>query len=329
MKLKQYPFNTSPTITVVRDTDGQFYLQDGTGKRKSLDRDEARELIYLHKPNDKKNESQYTNIPIGEQWFGHKEFFEHGKAFVRIAHNELSRDWKETYGLAFPETHRSTAYNLLHGIELGLKAFILFMNERLLPNDLKENYGHNLNKLLMDASENGLEIERCVVIPYDDQSRDEEEVSGSMPKSNWLEEVFGKASSEDERRLDFAIGINFTRYAMKGTEFPISIYEEQEYYYLASIAGMAYTLFNEIRNTDGFFDHKQRDRHDEFEIWLQELHTQRKNHILSDEETAEKLAELDKLIDSCDDLPSPDKEPDWEEQLEIIRQPNGRRTTST
>ena len=328
MKLKQYPFNTSPTITVVRDTDGQFYLQDDTGKRKSLDRDEARELIYLHKPNDKKNESQYTNIPIGEQWFGHKEFFEHGKAFVRIAHNELSRDWKETYGLAFPETHRSTSYNLLHGIELGLKAYMLFTDERLLPIDLKQNYKHSLRNLLIDVRRNGLEFERCVVIPFENQF-EEENVLGATPENTWLDEVFGKASNEDERRFDIAIGINFERYAVKGTEYPISIYEGQEYYYLASIAGMAYTLFNEIRNTDGFFDRIRRDRHDEFEIWLQELHTQRKNYILSDEEAAVKLAELDKLFDSCDDLPGPDKEPNCEEQLEIIRQPKGRRTTST
>ena len=205
---------------------------------------------------------------------------------------------------------------------------MIFNDERLLPIDLKDNYGHNIQKLLIDTRKNGLEIERCVVIPYDDKSRDEEEVSGSMPKSNWLEEVFGKASSEDERRLDIAIGIKFRLYAMKGTEFPISIYEEQEYYYLASIAGMAYTLFNEIRNTDGFFDRIRRDRHGEFEIWLQELHTQRKNYILSEKEAVEKLAELDDFFDSCADLPGPDREPDWEEQLEIIRQPKGRRTTS-
>ncbi len=328
MKLKQYHFNTSPNITVVRDTEGRFYQQDGTGKRKSLDRDEARELINLHIRNDKKNESQFTHTPIGEQWFGHREFFEHGKEFVRIARNELSRDWKKSFDLLFPETHQSTVYNFLHGVELGLKAYMLFKDERILPIDLKGNYGHNIQKLLIDARKNSLEFERCVVIPYENQS-EEEDILGAYPENTWLAEVFGNASSEDERRHDIAIGINFERYAMKGTEYPISIYEGQEYYYLASIAGIAYTLFNEIRNTDGFFDRKRRDRHDEFEIWLKELHTQRKNYILSEKEAIEKLAELDTFFDKCDDLPGPKSEPDWEEQLEVIKQSKGSGTTNT
>ena len=292
MKLKQHRFNISTNRAVERDTEGRFFLHDGTGKRKTLERDEARKLINLHRLNDNRNEFQFTQGTIGEQWFGHKEFFEHGKEFVRIAHNELSRDWKRTFDLLFPETHQSTAYNFLHGVELGLKAYMLFKDERLLPIDLKGNYGHNIKKLLIDARSKGLEVERCVVIPHEDQPEDENGVLGLPLENNWLEEVFGKASNEDERRFDTAVGLNVERYAMKGTEYPISIYEEQEYYYLASIAGLAYTLFGQIRNTDGFFDHKRRNRHGEFDTWLQELHTQRRNYILSEEEAVEELAEL-------------------------------------
>lgn len=334
MKLKQHRFNISPNTTVERDTEGCFFLHDGSGKRKSLDRDEARNLLNLHRLNDTRNESQLIHGTIGEQSFSHKEFFEYGKEFVQVGRNELSRNWKETFGLSFPETHRSTAYNFLHGIELGLKAYMLFKDERLLPFDLKwnrdqniVNYGHNIRKLLVDARSNGLAIERCIVIPREDQSEDENDGLGLRLEDNWLEEVFGKASNEDERRFDMAVGLNIERYAQKGTEYPISIYEGQECCYLASIAGFAYTLFGQIRNTDGFFDRKRRDLHCEFDTWLQELHAQRKNHILSEDEVVEQLAELDDFFHGCDDLAGPEREPDWEEQLEIIMQPNVRRTT--
>lgn len=308
---------------VERDPEGRFYLHDSTGKRKQLDRDEARKILNLHRLNDKKNEFQFIQGTFGEQWLGHKEFFEHGKEFVRVGRNELPRNWKGTFGLSFPETHQSTAYNFLHGIELGLKAYILFKDERLLPIDLKENYGHNIQKLLIDARSKGLEIERCVIIPYADQS-EEEDVLDAYPENTWMDQVFGKASSDDERRFDVAVGLNVERYAMKGTEYPISIYESQEYCYLASIAGMTYTLFNKIRNTDGFFDYKRRNRHGEFGIWLQELRAWRKNHILSEEEAIEQLAKLDKFFDRCNDLPGPDREPDWEEQLEVMGHPKVR-----
>ena len=287
MKLKHRWFEITQNQKIERDANGRFYLHDGTGERKDLDRNEARKLLNRQIVNDKRNEFQFIRGTVGEQWFGHKEFLEHGKEFVRVGRNELSRKWKETFGLLFPESHQSTAYNFLHGIELGLKAYILFKDERLLPIDLKEYYGHNLRKMIIDAEENGLEIERCVVIPHEDQSKDENDGLGSLPENTWPEQVFGKASGEEEKRFDIAIGMNFERYALKGTEYPISIYEEQEYYYLASIAGMAYTLFNKIRNTDGFFDRKRRDRHDEFDTWLQELHTQRKQYILSKEEVIE------------------------------------------
>lgn len=329
MKPKHRCFEIKHNQKIERDTNGRFYLHYGVGQRKELDRDEARKLLNLQIVNDKRNEFQFIHGTVGEQWFGHKEFFEHGKEFVRVGRNELSRDWKETFGLLFPDSHQSTAYNFLHGIELGLKAYMLFKDGKLLPIDLKGNYGHNLRKLLIDAGGKGLGIERCVVIPHGDQSRDEEAVLGSLPENNWPEQVFGKASSEEEKRFDIAIGINFERYALKGTEYPVSVYEEQEYYYLASIAGMAYTLFNKIRNTDGFFDRKRRDRHGEFKIWLQELHTQRKNHILSEEEAVEELAELDALFDKCDDLPGPNSEPDWEEQLELIKRSKRSGTTNT
>ena len=298
MKLKHHRFDISSNRTVERDTEGRFFLHDGTGKRKPLDREEARKLVNLHRLDDRNNGLIFTHGPIGEQWFGHKEFFEHGKEFVRLGRNELSRDWKKTFNLQFPDTHQATAYNFLHGVELGLKAYMLFKDERLLPADLKwnrdqniVNYGHDLSKLLIDACKFGLGLERCVVIPYDDQY-EEDHLLGAYPENAWMEEVFGNASNVDERRFDIAIGINCERYATKGTEYPISVCEGQEYYYLASIAGMAYTLFNEIRNTDGFFDHKRRSRHYEFVTWIQELHAQRRKYILSEEEAVEELAEL-------------------------------------
>ncbi len=329
MKPKHRCFEITHNQKIVRDSDGRYYLHDRVGQRKELDRDDARKLLNQQIVNDKINEFQFIRGIIGEQWFGHKEFFEHGKVFIQIGRNELSRDWKETFGLMFSESHQSTAYNFLHGIELGLKAYMLFKDERLLPIDLKARYGHHIQKLLIDARGKGLEIERCVVIPHEDQSEDEDDGLGSMPENNWPEQVFGKASSVEEKRFDIAIGINFERYALKGTEYPISIYEEQEHYYLASIAGMAYTLFNEIRNIDGFFDQKRRDRHSEFDTWLRELHTHRKNYILSEQEAVEKLDELNAFFAKCDSLPGPNLEPDWEEQLELIKQSKGSGTTNT
>lgn len=292
-----------------------------------LVRDEAREYLKQHVYIDSQGEDPFTHVSISEQWIGHKQFFEFGKDFVRIGRNELSRDWKKTFGLSLPENHRPTAYNFLHGVELGLKAYLLFNDERLLPIDLKRNYGHNLRKLLTDAKSNGLEIKRGVVVPYEVHAEEGDGILGSYPENIWLEKVLGKASNEDERRFDMAVGLNVERYAMKGTEYPISIYEEHEYYYLASIAGFAYTLFGQIRNTDGFFDHKRRDRHGEFDTWLQELHTQRKNYILSEDEAVEELSELNAFFDKCDGLPGPDSEPDWEEQVELINQSKERRTT--
>ena len=336
MKLKHLCFELPPNRKIERDAEGRFFLYEGTSKRKMVVRDEARKLLYGHRLNNKREEFQFIHGFIGEQWFGHMEFYEYGKEFVRLGRNELSHDWERTFGLSFPATHRSTAYNFLHGVELGLKAFILYKDERLLPSDLKwnrdqniVNYGHNLPKLLIDARSKGLEVERAVVIPFGDHSNDKEYVSVSLPENNWLEEILGKASSEDEKRFDVAIGINFERYALKGTEYPISSYEGQEYYYLTSIASMAYTLFNRIGNTEGFFDQKRRDRHYEFKNWLGELHAQRKKHILSEEEVVEKLAVLDNFFASCDDLPGPELEPDWEEHLEIIKQSKESGTTNT
>lgn len=331
VKLKLHSFEIPDDSKIERDPDGRFYLYDSTGQRKMLVRDEAREYLKHNVHIDSQGKDPFTQVSIGGQWIGHKEFFEFGKDFVRTGRNELARDWKEAFGLQFPESHQTTAYNFLHGIELGLKAYLLFKDERLLPIDLKEkpSFGHNLQTMLTSAREYDLEIERCVVIPYGDKSGNEKSISGSIPENNWLEGVFGEASNEDERRFDKAIGINFRRYAAKGTEYPISIYEGQEYYYLTSIAGMAYTLFDKIRCAEGFFDHKRRERHGEFDTWLDELHTQRKNFILSEEEAVEKLAKLDSLLESCGDLPGPDKEPDWEEHLDVIRQSKGRGTPKT
>ncbi|MXY98441.1 MAG: hypothetical protein F4Z29_12010 [Gemmatimonadetes bacterium] len=331
MNLRRHRFDIPEDRKIERDPNGRFYLYESTGQRKMLVRDEAREYLKQSVYIDRQREDSFTHVSVGEQWIGHREFFEFGKDFVRIGRNELARDWKGAFGLQLPESHRSTAYNFLHGIELGLKAYLLFKDERLLPIDLKdkEHFGHNLQTLLINAWEYDLEIERCVVIPYGDKPENEEGSLDSMLENNWLEGIFGEASSEDERRFDIAIGTNFRRYAVKGTEYPIPIIDGQENYYLASIAGMAYTLFNKIRSADGFFDKKRRERNGEFDTWLQELHTQRKNFMLSEEDAVEKLAKLDSLFESCGDLPGPDKEPDWEEHLDVIRQSKGRRTANT
>ena len=102
-----------------------------------------------------------------------------------------------------------------------------------------------------------------------------------------MEEIFGKASREDEQAFDRAIGINFERYVQKGTEYPISVFENQEYAHLASVAGLAYTLFRTIRDVDGFFDQRQRGRHMEFEDWLEELHSKRRNYQMTLQEAAD------------------------------------------
>ena len=61
MKLKHRRFNISPNRRVERDTEGRFYLHDGTGERKELDRNEARKLLNRQIVNDKRNEFQFIS----------------------------------------------------------------------------------------------------------------------------------------------------------------------------------------------------------------------------------------------------------------------------
>lgn len=327
MKLKNQCFEIPSKGTIERDAEGRFFLSDRTGKRSELERAKARELLRRLGRVDSGNKYQFTFGAIGEQWFGHREFFESGKAFLELGHHELSRDWKNAFDLVFPETHRPIAFNFLHGIELGLKAFLLFKIEGLLPMDLKERrYGHQIQELLIEAQNAGLEIDRCIVIPHDEPADDEVGNWGHLPAGNWVEKVFGKASREEEKRFDCAIGINFEWYARKGTEYPTSIYENQEYMYLATIAGMAYNLFDRIRNTEGFFDQKRRKKHAEITYWLQELHAERRNHVLSEEEA---IDDIEAFFDKCDTLPGPDEEPDWDEHKETIDRSLGSGTTNT
>ena len=89
------------------------------------------------------------------------------------------------------------------------------------------------------------------------------------------------------------IGIEFDRYAQKGMEYPISIFENHGAAYLASVAGLAYTLFQKIRDTDNFFDRRQRKKHMEFEDWLKELHAERRIHLPTEQEIIEKLEKID------------------------------------
>ncbi len=63
MKLKHLCFKQKPNEKIERDAEGQFYLHDGTGKRKKLDRDEARKIINLHILNDKKTNSNSSMEP--------------------------------------------------------------------------------------------------------------------------------------------------------------------------------------------------------------------------------------------------------------------------
>ena len=293
MKLRHRSFEI-PEGAVIRDENGRFFLHKKRSECVELAREEAREYMRHHKQVDSKKKNQFTYPSIGEQWVSHRQFFELGMAFVGIGRNELTRDWKNVFALTRLQSLTPISYNFLHGIELGLKAFLLHVDKRILPIDLRDCYRHNTRKLLMKAAEHGLVIERSIVIPdnLDVAQLDEGRDLGTSVDESWVEGIFGKACRRDEQKFDNAIGISFERYAEKGTEYPISVFENYEDAYLASVASLAYTLFARIRDTVGFFDQRQRREHSELESWLEELHSERRNFRLSDDEAAEQIGRL-------------------------------------
>ena len=277
--MKRHCFETSKG-KVVRDEEGRFFLCNDNSECKKIEQKEARQILRLHhSPTKRENGNHFTYPSIGEQWCGHRQYFELAKKFIQIGRNELAYNWEEVFR-GMPSS--SISYNFLHGIELGLKAFLLHANEGMLPIDIKD-YGHDIRKLLKATKNSGLDVERPIVIPCDA----DEDNFGETAEKNWMEEIFGKASREDEQAFDRAIGINFERYVQKGTEYPISVFENQEYAHLVSVAGLAYTLFRTIRDVDGFFDQRQRGRHMEFEDWLEELHSKRRNYHMTLQEAVD------------------------------------------
>ena len=137
------------------------------GECKKLEREVAREHLRLTRGKD----NQFAYPSIGEQWANHRQFFELGKAFIGIGHNELTRDWKDVFQTQQSKSLPPISYNFLHGIELGLKAFLLHSDKRILPIDLKgkEGYGHDIVNLLKDTARHGLVQERPIVIKSEDE----------------------------------------------------------------------------------------------------------------------------------------------------------------
>ena len=275
---------------LTRDEKGRFWLHSTNGECEGLEREEARKHLHHHKQTSSKKDDQYTYPSIGEQWISHREYFERGKAFIQIGRNELSRDWECVFRMTKLRSLAPISYIFLHGIELGLKAFMVYFDKRVLPIDLKDAYGHNIKKLLevAVATKHGLEMERPIVMPVAGDGTTADGPGGTVGE-RWVEGIFGKVSREEERQFDNAIGISFERYAQKGTEYPISVFENYEDAHLASVAGLAYTLYEKIRDKDNFFEQRQRRQHMEFETWLEELHSERQKYHLTVEEAAEQI----------------------------------------
>ncbi|MCY4515105.1 MAG: hypothetical protein OXC69_08230 [Candidatus Tectomicrobia bacterium] len=287
MKLQTHCFNTRHG-KVIRDKKGRFFLCGVDGKCKELEREEARE--HLQRTKGKDNQLAYA--AVGEQWSNHVQFFDLGKAFIRIGHNELARNWKNVFQTQQLQSLPAISYNFLHGIELGLKAFLLHIDKRILPIDFKSKggHGHDIVRLLKDAAGRGLVQERPIVIRSEDANEDKKGSVGKEAQKNWMEGIFGKASRLHEAKFDETIGIEFERYKLKGMEYPISILVNHAEAPLASIAGLAYTLLQKIRDTDDFFDRRRRKRHTEFEDWLEELHAERRIWLPTLEEAAKLLS---------------------------------------
>ena len=274
--------------TVLRDAEGCFFHHSATGECRKIKREDARQLLRRSQTGTGTND-QFAYPNIGEQSINHRHYFDSGKAFIEVGRNALTLNWESVFKPRIQKTHLTISYLFLHGIELGLKAFLLFMDERLLPPDLR-NYGHDLAKLLTAAQQNGPRIERPIIIPYDDDidldNEGDPHDSNAEPVLRWTEDVFGVASRKSEQRFDIAIGINFERYKRKGTEYPLSVFSNQEHYFLANIAGLAYALFDSIEKTDGFFEQWPPDACAEFMEWLKELHSERTKYFLNIEEAA-------------------------------------------
>ena len=126
MKLRSHRFEI-PRGTVLRDEKGRFFLRGVNGECEELEREAARE--HLRRTKGKGNEFAYA--AIGEQWSNHVQFFELGKVFMEIGRNELARNWKNVFQMQQLQSLPAISYNFLHGIELGLKAFLLHVDKRI------------------------------------------------------------------------------------------------------------------------------------------------------------------------------------------------------
>ena len=279
--------------TVIRDQEGRFWWTNEHAKQE-LNRDEARKKLWNYVPLAKKLTREFVYGPIGEQWFGHKEYFEAGKSFIQIGRNEIASDWKKHINLLDPERDPPIVFNFLHGMELILKAFILFKDERLLPVDLKETYGHNIPKLMLDAKSSGLDLLRPTILPIivePEDFEDEENSQSETLSESWIERFFGPALSDSDRSFDYSVGTNIDWYTQKGTEYPIAIIVTQVYGYIVNIAELAFQLLDRTLKTEGFFEIQKRQNHNNIEEWIAELHAMRLKFRPSVDEAADQIFE--------------------------------------
>ena len=282
--------------SVIRDQEGQFWWTNGHDKQE-LKRDEARKKLWNYVPYTKNHTREFVYGPIGDQWFGHREYFEAGKSFIQVGRNEISRDWSKHINFLHPERDPPIVFSFLHGIELTLKAYILFRDERLLPIDLKETYGHNIPKLMLDAKSSGLDIPRPTILPISvepEYFEDKENAQSETLRESWIERFFGPASSDADRYFDYSVGSNIDWYTQKGTEYPIAILVTQVFGYIVNIAELAFQLLNYALKTEGFFEIQRRHNHNDIEEWIVELHSMRRKFRPTIDEA------VDQVLEACE-----------------------------
>ncbi|MYD24988.1 MAG: hypothetical protein F4X08_04135 [Gemmatimonadetes bacterium] len=283
--------------SIIRDQEGQFWWTNDVGNQE-LNRDEARKKLWNYIPYTKNRTHEFVYGPIGDQWFGHREYFESGKSFIQVGRNEISSDWEKHINWLDPERDFPIVFNFLHGIELTLKAYILFKDERLLPIDLKETYGHNIPKLMLDAKSLGLDLPRPTILPIivEPEGAEDEENSQSRTRSeSWIERFFGPALSECERYFDYSVGTNIDWYTQKGTEYPIATVVTQVHGYIVNIAELAFQLLNHVLKSDCFFEVHRRIKHNNIEEWIAELHAMRQKFRPTIDEIVNQFSEADEF----------------------------------
>lgn len=81
---------------------------------------------------------------------------------------------------------------------------------------------------------------------------------------------------------------------------------------------------------DGIGKHKL-DRDEARKFLNRQIVNDKRNEFqfISEEEAVRELDELNAFFDKYDGLPGPNSEPDWEEQLELIKQSKGSGATNT